>query len=185
MTTTPTFWKKEQIFSFNPAISEPHVTALAIDGIVIGFDVGNDIAGFIVDPLASPTSDNLVAALSALSNDPLSGPQFIQQTDGSLIVEFRATLPQTTGGFHDDIYWSLAEPGNVNVVPIENTSADAFLHDATALAGGGTAVVYEFPGDGTPVQVLQFVEANGQKTVSVGVGSQAHAQLNPAIVGLF
>jgi hypothetical protein len=53
MTTTPTLWKTEQVFAFDPGISEPEVTALAGDGFVIGYDFGTDIAAFAADPLAN------------------------------------------------------------------------------------------------------------------------------------
>ena len=187
MTTTPTVWKTEQFFASGPGISEPQVTALAGDGFFIGYDFGNDIAAFAADPLANSFSSDLMAGLSDLLTKPLSGPQFVQQTDGHLVVEFRSTFSITD----NDILWHPADPGAdpVHLTDIDSSSNDRFLHDATATAGGGSAVIWEQPSvDGIrDFQALQFVDAQG--VVSTGPIFMpiydGQSQLDPAIAGIF
>jgi hypothetical protein len=144
MTTTPTLWSKEITLSHETGIGEPRITALANDGFAFGFELGGDISGFVVDPFGSFTTGNLLIPFSSSQPEPLSGAQFLQQTNGTLVVEFRATFSDGMGGFDNDILWHLADSNAdpLAVVPIENSTADAFLHDATAAAAGGTAVVF-------------------------------------------
>jgi Ca2+-binding RTX toxin-like protein len=184
MTTTPTFWLNETTLSFDTSTFEPHLTALADDTFALSWSAGGDIFGFKLNSFGSFTSGNLLADLSQSTANPLSGAQLIEQTDGSLVTEFR----QVVDGDNGDILWhavGAADPAST--FPIEGTGQSFILRDAAATADGRSVVAMETSTDGVRLFTeLKFVGANGPTNEGFGlVGIHPdESQINPSIVGL-
>jgi hypothetical protein len=164
-------------------IIEPHVTALADDTLVVSYASGGDIFGFNMDAFGSLTSGNLLAALSQSTSDPLGGAQIVQQTNGSLVTEFRQ-FPSDTNA---DIQWhAIGAADPANKFPIEDSGQSFTLRDATATAGGGTAVAFETTLGGRTFADIKFIGANrptNEGTILVGAHAN-QSQINPSIIGL-
>ena len=161
--TTPTFWSSEVTIS-NDMVSEPVVTALADDSFDVGFAETGDLVARNLDPFGSFTGGNLLADLSASIFIPLGGPLLVQQTLGQVVVEYRETFATAGGGQDNDVQWHTTDHtvDPLNETPIAGSTTNEILHDATATANGGSAVVFEIPGaSGTASQFLQFESDNG------------------------
>jgi Ca2+-binding RTX toxin-like protein len=188
MTTTPTFWSNEVTLSHDPLASSADVTAVNGDTVIVGWSSGGDIFGFQLDSFGSFTGGNLVQGLTTAVFTPLSAPHFVQQSDGSVIVEYRETFTTQTGPDTDVIWHTLNSADPLNETPVVGSQANEVMHDVTATSGGGSAVVFETLLGGRNFQNLQFVNANG--TTSGGaflVGAHVlsnESQLNPSIAGL-
>ncbi len=184
MTTTPTFWLNETTLSFDTSTFEPHLTALADDTFALSWSAGGDIFGFKLNSFGSFTSGNLLADLSQSTANPLSGAQLIEQTDGSLVTEFR----QVVDGDNGDILWhAVGAADSASTFPIEGTGQSFILRDAAATADGRSVVAMETSTDGVRLFTeLKFVGANGPTNEGFGlVGIHPdESQINPSIVGL-
>ena len=160
------------------------------DSFDISFTETDDLVGRNLDPFGSFTGGNFLADLSASISIPLSGPHLIQQTNGQVVAAYRETFPNGTHPPDHDVSWHSTDPNAdpLNETPIAGSKTDEILHDATAVAGGGSAAIFETPDSGIlSVENLQFVSATGTVIgTPIPVGSHAgQAQLNPSIVGLF
>jgi Ca2+-binding RTX toxin-like protein len=189
VTTTPTFWSDEVTLSFDPLAGGAHVTAVTGDNVMVGWSAGNDMFGFQLNPQGSFVTGNLLADVDNTLVVPLSAPQFVQQSDGSLIAEYRQTNPILTGSESDVMWHIFNTPETNNATPIAGSGQSETFQDATATASGGSAVVFETFQGGRFFQNLQFVNDNGTKSVGViliqpVVPSASQSQLDPTIAGL-
>ena len=186
MTTTPTFWSPEITVSTDPSVTEPQVAGLADDTFVIGYGSSGDIFGFNMDAFGSFTGGNFLAPLTSAEDNPLSGPHFVQETNGQLAVDYRETF----NGNDNDVIWHLADPNAspLNRSPTESTGFDEFLHSATATAAGGSADTFELAGpNSTSFQVLRFVNSIGlpiSNQIFVGP-HQGQSQFDSVVAGTF
>jgi Ca2+-binding RTX toxin-like protein len=184
------FWSSEVTVS-NDLVDEPQVVALPNDSFDIAFTDGHDIAGRNLDPFGSFTGGDFMQALSSAVFIPLGGLHLVDQTNGQVIAEYRETFTNgRTGDPDNDVVWHATDPNAdpLNETPIAGSTTDEILHDATATAGGGTAVIYETPGAGFIVhETLQFVSATGDLVgAAIPVGQHDNqSQLDPSIAGLF
>jgi Ca2+-binding RTX toxin-like protein len=194
ITTTPTFWSNEVTLTSDPLAVGAHVTAVTGDNVMVGWSSGTDMFGFQLNPQGSFVTGNLLADVSNSLIVPLSTPQFVQQSDGSLIAEYNETVP-ILGNPENDVMWHIVNSGNpANATPIAGSGQSETFQDATATSGtatsqAGSAVVFETFQGGRFFQNLQFVNANGTKSVGViliqeAVPSATQSQLDPTIAGL-
>ena len=145
MTTTPTFWSNEVTLSHDPLASSADVTAVNGDTVIVGWSSGGDIFGFQLNSFGSFTGGNLVQGLTTAVFTPLSAPHFVQQSDGSVIVEYRETFTTQTGPDTDVIWHTLNSADPLNETPVVGSQANEVMHDVTATSGGGSAVVLRDP----------------------------------------
>ena len=190
MTTTPTLGP-EITFSFDIFAFAPSVTALADDTFVIGWEGSFDIYARHLNELGSFTTGDFLSAISAADPTELGAPQIVQQTDGALIVEYRQSpgLPS----IDTDVRWhrvpSDFTPGSF-ILATENSPTMEWLEDATATAGGGSAIAYRVPApDGGAAEqlVLRFVAPYGiaaSDQIFVGPHS-GETQFQSTVTGTF
>lgn len=187
MTTTPTFWGSEIIFS--PFLTDfaPQVGALSDNSFAIVWErEGGDIVGRHFDELGSFTSGDFLSALSGATAKALSQPRILQQTDGRVVVNY---TEEFAAGDHDIRWHSPNETftPHASSFGTETSPFDEILLDSTAREGGGAANVYQFtgPGDVTNI-VLRFTDAIGnQASNRIFVGPHTgEVQQNPAIAKL-
>jgi Ca2+-binding RTX toxin-like protein len=193
MTTTPTFWGTEAIFSFDLSAFSPQVTTLSDNTFAIVWENGTDLFGRHFNSLGNFTGGDFLFALptsiSTSTDKPLSRPFIVQQEDGRVVVNYDELFaPGDT-----DVRWH--SPGstftpNANSLPIVNTGGDQILLDSTARSNGvgdiGTAIVFLSPvANSSSLVGLRFVDKFGNATGSsifVGVRN-GEAQQNAAIAG--
>src|SRR5215470_3210602 len=137
MAITPTIGP-EITFSTDNLAFTPRITALADDSFIISWSNSaalftGDIFARHFDPLGSPTTGNFLSALTAGATKQLFTPIAVQQTDGSIIVEFGLLFSTTD----EDVLWHLVRPDytpDTNSFGTQDSSIDELLVDATATA---------------------------------------------------
>jgi Ca2+-binding RTX toxin-like protein len=189
MAITPTLGP-EITFSTDPNAFNPRITALADDSFIISWESSGDVFARHFNSLGSVTTGNFLSALSAADSKDLRAPIAIQQTDGSIIVEYG----QAFSAAESDVRWHLVAPDytpGTNSFGTQSTPFDELLVDATAWAAGGSAIAYLTPAptpDGEALTVSRFVAANGlpaSNEIVVGPHLPGETQQNASIVGIF
>jgi hypothetical protein len=137
-----------------------------------------------LNEFGSFTTGNLLADLSASTANPLSGPHLMQQSDGSVILDYR----ESPAADNNDAFWHILNtPDPANKTPIAASGANEIMNDATTTAGGGSAAIFEITQGGRTFQDLKFAGPNGpanEGVIMVGVHAN-QSQINPSITGLF
>jgi hypothetical protein len=107
MVTTPTLWSSEVTFDPNFLTTDfgPKILALSDDSFVLGWENGTDIFGKHLDAFGSFTGGNFLSTISSNDTKPLFNPQFVQQANGWVIVEYGQVFDDSP--LDRDVVWHL------------------------------------------------------------------------------
>lgn len=184
MTTTPTLWGNEVIFSSDTTAYNPQVTALKDNTFILTWENGTDIFGKHLDELGSFTAGDFLRDISTNSK-PLSNAIVTQQSDGTIAVNYDLRY---SNGDNDVVWTSPASDFDSAAAPFSTvgSSHDEVLLDSTARNGGGGAIAYNYTTGANTYLVLQMTDGVGNPASNqIFIDSSAtRTELNPALQGL-
>ena len=191
MTTTPTFWGTEIIFSPDISAFGPQVAGLTDGTFVIAWETGTDLFARHLNELGSFTGGNFLSTLSANTTKDIFSPQIFEQADGRVIVNYG--LEDVASPLDRDVRWHRANTDfslNASSFGTEASAQDELLLDATARSDGvggfGSAIAFWYTVGANTVLALRFVDAFGNQASNQIIIPDAGAndtQQNPSLAG--
>jgi Ca2+-binding RTX toxin-like protein len=188
-TTTPTLSGTNVTYSFDPLAFGPKITPLYNGKFTIAWDSNSpdsDIFGRHFNERGAFTGGDFLRALSAADPKSISSPRLYQQADGKVRVIYQELFAPDNNDIFLHIPDSQKFTPQTNRFPIENTSLNDVLIDATPLATGGGAIAYQkFVGSRRNL-VLRMIDSSGNhESNPIYVGANpGQLQQNAAIASV-